>query len=252
MDTNQAVELLQSAAAAMAAARLIYFKLPGRFPALFAWLLLIAAGNFISAVISSRSAIYFWFYFSVITLVCIADVVAVRELFALIFIDYPGIRSIGRWGMYTGIILATAASILISRIFPRNSMHGSRHLFDLEVAQRSIIFTLAIVIITILFCISKYPLHLTRNTYISSALFSIFFLSDAARLLIDSLAPYLLDNYVDWTTSVVLAACLATWAALLRPAPAMAVPDPVPSPYEEHLLEQLASLNQILGRVARQ
>lgn len=252
MGTTHITVLLQSAAAAIAAGRLIHLGLARRFPALLAWLLLVAAGNLLSIFPPYQSALYFWFYFVGVPLECAAAIFAVRELFALVFIDYPGIRSVGRWAIYAGIAIATSASILIANIFPRSSPHGSHHLFYFEVAQRSVVFSLAVAILTILFVLSTYPLHLSRNTYVCSTLFSLCFLTDAVRLLIDSLKPLLIDNYIDWAEAVILAGCLVTWGLLLQPASAARPPDPnLPTGHEEYLLEQLASLNQILGRVAR-
>ncbi len=109
-----------------------------------------------------------------------------------------------------------------------------------------------VVIATILFFLSKYPLHLGRNTYVSSAFFSVLFLSDAARLLIDSLAPSLYVHSVDRTEGVIISLCLAGWVALLQPETARSlVPAGVPSLHEGQLLQQLDSLNQLMSRAAR-
>jgi hypothetical protein len=180
------------------------------------------------------------------------SLLAVRELFALVFIDYPGIRSIGRWSMYIGISLATLASFLVAGLFRRTSAHGSRHLFYLEVAQRSIVFSLVIVIATILFFLSRYPLHLGRNTYVSSALFSALFLSQAATLLIDSLQSRLYLVAVDRAGAAFIVLCLLAWAFLLQPdSPPKTVHISFADPKEEHLLGQLAALNQLLGGTVR-
>ena len=111
--------------------------------------------------------------------------------------------------MYAGILLSVASSAAIAGIFWRGGA-GKRDsfLFYLEVVQRSVVFSLALVIVTILFVLSRYPLHLGRNTYFSSLFFSLLFLSDAVRLLIDSLSLGLYNLYVDW--SEVLHCCSAS------------------------------------------
>ncbi len=183
----------------------------------------------------------------------ILSIVAVRELFALVFDDYPGIQTIGRWAMYAGIILAVVASVTIDRFFWDGGA-GDRDgvLFYMEVVQRSVVFGLALVIITILFVLSRYPLHLNRNAYFSSLFFSLLFLSDAARLLIDSLAPRLYNLYVDWTECLVIAALLSVWTHLLQPERAAEISRlGLSTPGETHLLEQLESLNAFLDSAGR-
>ena len=251
MDPIRVVEFLQSVAAAIAIGRLIQLKLAGRFPALVAWLGVLAASFLGGALLAHGSHAYFWFYIFLIPTECVFDILAVRELFALVFIDYPGIRSLGRWGMYLGIAFATAASFLLFGVFQRTDTHGSRHLLYLEISQRSIVFSLVVVIATILFFLSRYPLLLGKNTYVSSAFFSALFLSEAARLIIDSLQTQLYNNLIDWSQCLFVLLCLAIWAMMLRREELRPVRMAFSTPEEDHLLEQLASLNQLLGRTVR-
>jgi len=252
MDPDRAVEFIQSAASGAAIWRLINLKLATRFKALFAWLCALAATNLAAALLSRFQGAYYWLYVIYVSLTCIFGAFAVGELFSLVFIDYPGIRSVGRWSMYAGTALATIASILIAAYFRRTSTEGSVHLFYLEVGQRSIVFSLAVVIATILFFLSRYPLNLGWNTWVASGFFSALFLSDAIRLLVDSLQSQLHNDVIDWAESAFIVMCLLAWASLLRPysppPPSRAAP---PSAQDEHLLAQLAAINQMLGRTAR-
>jgi hypothetical protein len=245
--------IIQSAAATFAVGRLVYLRLARRFPALLGFLVLFALSEGVLAVLLPRSPTYFWIYLAYIPLECILSVFVVGEIFALVFADYPGIQTIGRWVIYLGMTASVAASVVIARIFWRGGAgHRDSRLFYLEIGQRSVVFILAIVIATILFVLSRYPLHLDRNTYFSSLFFSLFFLSDAARLLIDSLTPSLYNHYVDGTESFIITAILAVWAILLQPAPATGLPRiSFSTPAEAHLLEQLASLNEVMGRSAQ-
>ena len=254
MDLHSATEFLESAAATSAVGRLIYLGLGRQFPALMAYLLFLAVSNFVYGILDWTSALYFWTYLFLVPLECILSVVAVRELFALVFNNYLGIRTVGRWSMYAAIVVATAASVVLTRLsWSRGALGRSfSHFFYWEVSQRSVVFTLAVIIATILFVLSKYPLRLGRNTWISSAFFCALFLSEAVRLLIDSLDPALRNPYVDWSQSIFIALCLGSWASFLRPETA-----PAPArvafstPHEDHLLKQLESLNQLMGRAAR-
>jgi len=253
LDPSAATELLQVAGATVAVVRLIYLNLAKRFPALLAYLVFLAAIDLVLGLLDERSALYFWCYIGLEPLECVLGIFAVRELLALTFNDYPGIRTVGRWVMYAGLALALCISLLMTGLLWSGETRGrSIHLFYFEVSKRSIVFTLAFVIVTILLFLSKYPLHLSRNTLVSSVFFSVLFLSEAARLLVDSLAPQLHIHAVDWTESAFAFVCLLGWAAFLKPEPPK-VPAQVrfSRPEEDHLLNQLNSLNQFMTRAAR-
>lgn len=253
MDPYRTTELIAAAASAAVAARFVYLNLPRYFPSLFAWLALIGVIDLTFGLLEPKSALYFWCYVVLESIKCILGIVAVRELFALTFSNYPGIRSVGRWATYAAVALAVGISFLMTGVFWGGGPRGhSAHLFYLEISQRSIVFTLAFVIVTILVFLSKYPLHLSRNTMVSSVFFSVLFLSEASQLLADGLAPHLYNLYVDCTYSILVAICLLGWAALLRPEPATA-PARITfsTPREDHLLQQLDALNQMMTRAAR-
>ena len=205
-------------------------------------------------MLNQASKLYFWGYLVLEPLECGFSIVAVRELLTLTLNNYPGIRTVGRWVMYAGVALAVGISLLLTGFFWTNRamVRGDAHLYYVEVSQRSVVFSLAFVIVTILLFLSKYPLHLSRNTLVSSSFFSVMYLSEAGRLFVDSLAPQLHIYYVDWAENVFVAICLVGWAAMLKPEPRTA-PAQIrfSSPNEEHLLQQLNSLNQLMTRAAR-
>jgi len=182
------------------------------------------------------------------------SVLAVRELFALTFQSYPGVRSLTRWVMYGVMGLSLAVSLAITGMFWNGAATGRAHshLFYVEVFVRSVVFGLAAVIIGNLLLLSKYPLHLSRNTLVCSAFFSAMFISQACGLLLDSLAPQLYDRYIDSVGEAFVIACLAGWAVMLKPEQAH-VPSQIrfATPQEDHLLHQLESLNQLMTRSAR-
>jgi len=254
MDPTTAVELMLAAAAAVAVARLVYLNLAGRFPALLSYLVFLAVTNVRFGLLDKASAAYFWSYALLEPLECVFSIVAVRELFALTFKEYPGIRTVGRWVMYAGVGLALGISLFLTGFFWSGGAAGRAHsnLFYLEVSERSIVFSLAFVIVTILLFLSRYPLRLSRETLVSSVIFSVVFISEAVGLLVDSLAPQLYNLHVDWAECVFMSICLVGWAALLKPesrgAPARIM---FSTPHEDHLLQQLNALNQMMTRAAR-
>ena len=124
-----------------------------------AYLVFLAVINLGFGLLNETSAPYFWSYIALEPLECVFSIFAVRELFSLTFYDYPGIRTVGRWVMYAGVALALTASLLLTRFFWSGAALGRAHsrLFYLEVSQRSIVFTLAFVILTILVFLSQVP-----------------------------------------------------------------------------------------------
>jgi hypothetical protein len=254
MSPHAATELILAGAAVAAVTRLAQLNLARRFPALIAYLVFLAVENLGYGLLNSASEFYFWTYIALEPLECVFGIVAVRELFALTFNEYPGIRTVGRWVMYAGVTLALGISLLLTGFFwsSRAMVRADAWLYYVEVSQRSIFFPLAFVIATILLFLSRYPLHLSRDTLVSSAFFSVIFLSETVGLLIDSLAPKLYNLHVDWAESVFMSICLAGWAFLLKPEPRTA-PAQIrfSSPDEDHLLQQLDALNQLMTRAAR-
>lgn len=252
MDPHATRELIQAAAAAAAAARLLYLNLANRFPALITYLMFLAAMDVGLGLQDRASAGYFFSYVALESGKYILIIIAVRELFALTFDNYPGIRTAGRWAMYAGIVLALVISLVAARYFWGGGPgRRSADLFYFEVSQRSVVFTLAVVVATLLLFLSKYPLHLGRNTLVSGVFFCVLFLSEALRLLIDSLAPKLSNPHTDWPSAVFVAVGMLAWAGMLHrtePAPARVL---FSSPREEHLLRQLAALNQIMAHAIR-
>jgi hypothetical protein len=256
VDTTRLLDILEiceSGAAVLVAARLIHLRLARTFPAMFGWLTLLALSDTAFLLLGARSTGYFAVYNASVIVQCIFNVLVVRELFSIVFRDYPGISSVGRWATYGGVGLAVAGSLLLSIMFRHSGDHGSTFLSFIEVANRSIVFGLTIVIATILFVLSRYPLNLNRNIYVSSSFFSALLLAEAARLLLDNLTPYLFNLAIDESEAGFSAICLIGWAFFLQSSPHSARQSaPPPSRHDDQLLRQLTALNQLLGRTVRQ
>jgi hypothetical protein len=254
MDWHVVKELGQSAAALVAMARLISLNLAKRFPALVGYLSLLALSHLLGGGLSRESIGYFWLYVALIPVESVVGIFAVRELVALIFANYPGIRTVGRWALYAGIAISVGTSLLLTRVFwyagpdPR-SRWG---LFYFETAKRSIILSLVIAIVAIVFVLTKYPLHLGRNTYLSCVFFSAMFLAEAAQLLIDSSTRLLSNEVADAVEPFFICACLLGWAFLMqRQTVPVAARVAFSSAHEDHLVQQLESFNRLMTRVAR-
>jgi hypothetical protein len=253
MDWHIVREFVQSAAALIALTRLTYLNLTKQFQALAWYLGLLSASHLLFGGLPVQSVTYFWCYIALIPLESAAGIFAVRELIALIFANYPGIRTVGRWALYAGIGLSVGTSLALTRLFSYSGSHPRTKwaLFYIEMAKRSIVFSLVLAIIAIVFVLSKYPLNLGRNTYLCCAFFSAIFLVEAAQLLVDSSQRLLFSELAETVAAVSVSACIFSWGFLLRaqvaPVPRIAVP----TAHEDRLLHQLESLNSLMIRTAR-
>jgi hypothetical protein len=239
----------QAAAAAFAAARLLHFRLRSRYPILFSYLIVSTIIYSLFSVLSVKSHAYYWTYIVSQPVSWCVAALAVREMFALIFRDYPGLQTAGRWSFYGALAVSVAVSIVLSGTLHATSAPHSPQLVYMLQLDRSIGFTLAVTITILMLSLSRYPLHLDRNTYVASGFFSAIFLADGAVKLIDSISKDLYFRYADYAEVTFAAVCLASWGLMLRPAgrtaPARAVAN---KPREAELLQQLESLNKILTR----
>jgi len=209
MRTESIAEFVQATAAAVAAARLLRLGLARRQRALFTFLLSNALSLFVLSSLPTNSALYFWVYIACNFLNPLIAVYVVREMFGLTFDAYPGIRSAGRWTTYGLIGIAFAASVVVSVMSWGGGRHGGSNLFYVEIVDRSVVMTLAVVILGILLFLSRYPLHLHRNTHVSTGFFSAVFLSEAAAMLIDNLSPRLYSYPTDLAQIAFGAVCFA-------------------------------------------
>jgi hypothetical protein len=242
----------QAAAAAFAAARLLHFRLRSRYPILFSYLIVSSILSSVFSVLSVKSHAYYWAYIVTQPVSWCAAALAVREMFALIFKDYPGLQTAGRWSFYAALAISVAVSIVLARTFHARNASTSPQLVYMLQLDRWIGITLTVTIIILMLFLSRYPLHLARNTYVASGFFSAIFLATGAIKLLDSLAAHLFIDYADRAEVIFSAVCFVGWGLMLRPAenpaPARAV---INQPREAQLLQQLESLNQILSRSSR-
>lgn len=249
---ERCLEILQAAAAAFLAARLFHFGLHRKMRAILAFVLLTGILSGFAALSPPSFSFYFYFYVCSLPVVALVNMLATRELADLVFRKYPGIKTVVRWMTYSAVGLAITVSLMIAKVFWVNDSVSRTKLVYLMVAQRSLVLSLAVCILGVGFCLSRYPLHLPGNLMLSSVLFSVTFLSEALVLLIDSLSPTLTNPYLDLSMIAVVATCLTVWGSLLRDEPVPVVNEHMwTSEKESALLHQLDTLNEVMGRAAR-
>jgi len=242
----------EAAAAAFAGARLLHFRMWSRFPCLISYLLIYASRAAVLSVLDDRSKPYLWAYLAASPIISCAAILSVREMFTLIFRNYPGLRTAGGWALYAALAVSlTVCAISLRTPWPGESFN-TRGLFYELTFERSISFSMAAIVVVLMVFLSRYPLHLERNTYVASGFFSAMFLAQTAVKLIDLASPRLYAGYADDLEVVFTALCFAGWGIMLRSAEAAApVRTQANKPREAELLQQLDALNSILSRSLR-
>jgi hypothetical protein len=251
MPPIRAAEFLEGAAAFAGVFQLLRLGLNRRQAALFAFVFFNGAGLLLLSSLPVASVLYFWSFIAYTTINWVLGFFAVREMFSLSMGAWPGIRTAARWALYATTALAAAISAAIGVSSWGAGPNGRSNLFYVEVADRSFLLTLAVIVAGLGFFLSRYPLHLPRNTYVSCGFFSCILLSQAAGDLIDSLSPLLYSNDIDIVCLLVCAVFYSGWALLLRPEAVAAGRVSFEKPDENELLGELEAMNRLLGRVGR-
>ena len=244
--------LSQAAAAAFAAARLLHFHLRRRFPLLYSYLLVIAFLDILLSVLPHKSKAYFNVFLAGTPLSWCAAAMAVFEMFVLIFRDYPGLRTVGKWALHLALAISVVAALSTTQAPYAHESPRTRWLFNEMQLDRAIHFGLAVVIIVLMFFLSRYPLKLDRNTYVATGFFSAMFLAQGSVRLFDMLTPKLYLYAADNPEIVFVTLCFLGCGIMVH-ATTTTAPVPVPGNKrrETELLQQLESMNDMLSRSIR-
>lgn len=197
--------------------------------------------------------VYYYGYLTASLIDWITAALAVREMFALTFTDYPGLRTAGRWAFYAALAISLAVSVVIVMLVPHVVLPRNPLLYYQLIFDRSIDVALAVTIAVLMRFLSGYPLKLDRNTYVCSGFFSAVFLAGAAVKMLDSLSHHLAIPYIDNIEVGFTAACLVGWGAMLKASSAISPPRATTGKAREiELLQRLESMNETLSRSLRQ
>jgi hypothetical protein len=200
--------------------------------------------------VSSNNYLHVWM--STEPAAWIFHVLVVFELYRLVLEDHKGIYTLGRWAMYASLAIAIPVSILT--LIP----HFTSHTPDLTKAmglefatERGIDFSLALFLLLILFFLSRYPINLSRNVVVHSALYTILFFSEAFAVFLRTF-KIVAGPTVNLILVGLSCACIIAWIVLLSPrGEKIHANFPYISPQREKTaLRQLESLNATLLKVA--
>jgi hypothetical protein len=237
----------------VALARVVQLRLVRLYPffSLFLFIFLIPQAARLLYGSASRNYFEVWEYAEPVR--CIVYMLVVWELFSVIFRDYAGLRSLSKWVMGAAAAIAPLGFVLtIAAPTSRLTYDVTRTIVRFE---RGIAFSLVIFILILLFFISRYPIRLPRNNIVHTMLYSIWFLGDAAILLISSYVPETWGyTAVNSSLAVLGIGAYLGWAILLTKAGEVQqtrVRQHISPELERTLIGELDAMNQVLVRAGR-
>ena len=196
---------------------------------------------------------YGWTYVATEPIAWLFYVLIVVELYSAALSSYRGIAALSRWLL--GVIVAAALMLSLASLIPDlSSSHPFPIIHAVTAAGRAICTSLALFLLGITVFFLSYPIPLSRNTIIHSAICSVYFLTLAAAYFVHNVVGPSSWALVNLALVVITGATLLAWILFLRPEGERVIVEHRPqwSPEtEEELLNRLNALNSVLARSLR-
>jgi hypothetical protein len=197
---------------------------------------------------------YAWAYFLSEPVFWLAYILVVLELYSLVLRNYPGIASLGRWVLVAGLF----ASILISGLSLQADLSNPGEKYPVilyfTVIGRGVIFSLVIFLLLITGFLVSYPVPLSRNVIVHSMVWSLYFLSTTAGLLVRNITGHQVTADMNLALLAASLACLVAWIVALSPAGegrTIVLRHIWRPEQQQRLMDQLSAINSTLLRTAR-
>jgi hypothetical protein len=245
----QVISLLGAAALAV---KLFTTGLWKRYPIFFWYFVFRVPNTAWPLILNVKSNFYEHVWLLTEPFTWIFHILVVVELYRLVLEDHKGIYTLGRWAMYAALAIAIPISVL--SLIPHFTARTTEitRLMGYEFATaRGIDFSLALFLLLILLFLSRYPINLSRNVVLHSALYTILFFSEAFGIFLRTFKIVANPTASDILVGV-SCACIVAWLILLSPrGEEVQANFPTISPQREKTaLRQLESLNATLLKVS--
>lgn len=226
-----------------------------RYRYLFAYLVFLIPFTAYPVILNVRSATYFWCWLASEPVNLAFEVLVVAELCRLVLERFPGLSTIGRWGIYGGIALSVTISLvsLAPRIASSLSRRSTMILY-ITGFSRGINLGLTVFLLLMMVLVSRYPVRLSRNVVLNAAVFTILFFCNTLTALLRTIFDLRLSPVVDTVMAGISALGFLLWFFLLTPAGELVHLDPLLlGPEDERrALDSLHALNKfVLGLASR-
>ena len=246
------VTTILAVAAACCAVRLYYLQLVSVYPAVFAFLMLQVATAAASNAISRESNDYAFIYVSVSVSEWIVYGFLIHEIYSLIFKDFPGIAFAGRSSIYAALVWTSAICTVTFIWLFKLHKRPATLLSLLQFLSDTLIVGFAILIVAVLYSVSKYPLKLRYNLVYNCTCFGTVLLGEALGILADLSTGRRYTAAINLTVSLVAALAVLAWPILLSRDGQIALKlhPHLSLSTERQLLDELGVVNKLLLRVA--
>jgi hypothetical protein len=245
---------IQAVAAAIAAARLVWLGLAERQWAMLTFLFVTTVSNLFFGLWPIQGQVYYWGYLTFQPVLLLVEIAVVFQLFQDTMSSYAGIQTAARRTLQAVVAISTLGSVTLTALSWDNDARRSIHAYYWLVVNHWVQFGLALMVIALILFLSRFPVRLARNTYVSCYFFCAVFLVEACDSLLATLSPLLFSRLVDMAAVLLVSVLLIAWTAMMRHQSADSVTEGVHFGNRDtgSLLLQLESLNQTLSRVGRQ
>ena len=206
-----------------------------------------------SAFVFSSTTIYAWMWVTTEPLLWLLYIVVVLELYSLVFKNYPGIATMGRWAVMGTLSLSFIVALLTLLVDVRASQEYPI-LQGIFVIDRVVCTSLMLFLILINVFLLSFPVTLTRNVVSYCIGYFVYFAGKMASLFFQNLHGTQVIRIVSTIVLLISVGCLAYWVLFLsRRGEQLAVrlgarakPED-----EERILVTLNTINNTLLRTAR-
>ena len=209
-------------------------------------LVLLAAG-------SPRKNLYVKIWGVTEPIIWLLYILLVLDLYSLVLRNYRGLQTVGRWIFFISLpisIVVSAATVLPSWRNPR----GNVMVFYYASIDRGVMFLLVIFILLTLLLLSWYPISLSRNMLVHTAVCTIFLISASLGYFVRTVEGDTVTRAVNLAHQGITLLCWSAWLLLLNPAGEAArvlVRRQWTADEEERLVNQLTAINSSLLRATR-
>jgi hypothetical protein len=247
--------------AALTVYKLLKTNLKDRYRAFFWYFVFRIVNGLLGLILPVKSAAYFYCWIISTPIIWVFYVLVVRELYGLVLERHKGMYTLGRWLMYFSVVLSAGLSLssFLLRL-PKAPVQRSQWLVlkgsvlgYIVAINRGITFSLAILLVLMVFLLSLYAVTLSRNVKIHTALFACLFLSNSIGAVLHSVFGLRLYDAVDTGLMGISSLCTLAWFFLLTPKGEEVRRElPTLGPNDEgRILYQLDALNSTLMKVAK-
>jgi hypothetical protein len=233
--------------------RLLQLKLAGTYKGFFFYLLFIVVRSAVMWPLDLASRAYILIWKLTQPIAWVLYTLIVLELCSLIFKEYRGIQVLGRRVVYGCLAVAILVSMLILTPVWRNSGEPILSTPRFLMVERGIDSALVLLLLLLLVFLALLPIPLSRNVVIHSVLYAAFFMASSLGIFIVNMTRFESGRIISTCLMGVSSLCLIAWIALLSregESKLAAFRKPLPTAYEQMLVDQLSSINATLLRAS--